>query len=74
MFNRFEETDMSTAVLKAEIFVHPAHAAGRTATALRSLMQAWEQEAAPDEEESEAELMVLMSGMVSPDAMRLDGE
>ena len=74
MFNRFEETDMSTAVLNAQILVHPAHAAGRTATALRSLMQAWEQEAAPDEEESEAELMVLMSGMVSPDAMRLDGE
>lgn len=65
---------MSTAALNAETYVHPTHAAGRTATALRSLMQAWEQDGAADEEESEAELMVLLSGMVSPNAMALDGE
>jgi len=35
------------------------------AAALRSLMQDWEREGVVDEEESETELMVLLSGMVS---------
>jgi len=65
---------MNTAALNAEPYVHPARAASRTATALHSLMQAWEQDVAADEEEGEAELMVLLSGMVSPNAMALDGE
>jgi hypothetical protein len=37
----------------------------RRSTALRSLMQDWEQEVPADEGESETELMVLLSGMVS---------
>jgi hypothetical protein len=30
-------------------------------------MQSWEEEVATDEDESETELMVLLSGMVSPE-------
>ena len=65
---------MTTAVLDSNVFAHPAQAAGRTATALRSLMQDWEQEAVVEEEESETELMVVLSGMVGPYAPALDGE
>jgi len=39
-------------------------------TALRSLMQMWEEESA--EEESETELMVMLSGMVGPHATSFD--
>jgi hypothetical protein len=37
----------------------------RSAAALRSLMRSWERDGVVDEEESETELMVLLSGMVS---------
>ena len=63
---------MTTATFEANVIAHPARAASRSAAALRSLMQAWEQEVAGDEEESEAELMVLLSGMVSPEITTLD--
>ena len=65
---------MTTAVLAANAFTVPAQAACRTATALRSLMQLWEQEAVADEEESDSELMVMLSGMVGPHATALDAE
>ena len=38
---------------------------GRSAAALRYLMRVWERDGAVDEGESESELMVLLSGMVS---------
>jgi hypothetical protein len=52
---------------------HPARGSSRSGAALRSLMQSWEQEIPADEEESETELMVLLSGMVSPE-IRLLGD
>lgn len=48
----------------------PPRVTGRTALALRSLMQIWEEEL-DDDQESETELMVLLSGMVSPQATAL---
>jgi hypothetical protein len=45
----------------------------RTATALHALMQMWE-ETADEDEESETELMVMLSGMVGSHATQLDGE
>jgi hypothetical protein len=69
---------MTAAVIETSAFVLPANAIGRTATALRSLMQIWEQEAATDDDESEgeseSELMVALSGMVGSHATALDGE
>jgi hypothetical protein len=65
---------MTTAVLDSTVFPHSTAAAGRTASALRSLMRLWEQEAALEEEQSDTELMVMLSGMVGPHAMALDGE
>ena len=62
---------MTTATFEANVIAHPARGARRSAAALRSLMQAWEQEVAGDEEESETELMVLLSGMVSPEITTL---
>jgi hypothetical protein len=62
---------MTTAVLDINAFPEPAHAVGRTAAALRSLMQSWEQEVVVEEEESEAELMVMLSGMVGSHATAL---
>ena len=38
---------------------------GQSAAALRYLMRDWERDGAVDEGESESELMVLLSGMVS---------
>jgi hypothetical protein len=58
---------MTTATFDSNVISHPARAGSRSTTALRSLMQSWEQESATDEEESETELMVLLSGMVSPE-------
>jgi hypothetical protein len=58
---------MATSTFSSNVIPHPARAGGRSATALRSLMQSWEQEVATDEDESETELMVLLSGMVSPE-------
>ncbi len=65
---------MTIAIAANNVFPHPAQTAERTATALRSLMQLWEQEAGVEEEESDTELMVMLSGMVSPQATALDGE
>jgi hypothetical protein len=65
---------MTAAVLETNAVAFPAQAAGRTATALRSLMQIWEQEAVTDDEESESELMVMLSGLVGSYATALDGE
>jgi hypothetical protein len=41
-------------------------------TALRSLMQMWEEDVA-DDQESESELMVMLSGMVGSHATAIDG-
>lgn len=60
-----------TTAASNNVIPHPARAAGRTATAVRSLMQIWEEEVSVEEEESETELMVLLSGMVSPEATAL---
>ena len=65
---------MTAAVLDMPLFQRPVSAAGRTATALQSLMQEWEREAIDEEEESEAELMVMLSEMVSPSALSLNDE
>jgi hypothetical protein len=58
---------MTTATFDSNVIPHPARTGSRSATALRSLMQSWEEEVATDENESETELMVLLSGMVSPE-------
>ena len=47
----------------------PVRSPGRNATALKLLMQAWEQDAVAEEEENESELMVMLSGMVGSHAM-----
>ena len=57
-----------------DVILHPAQGTGRAAAALRSLMQIWEEEVSVEEEESETELMVLLSGMVSPEATALGDE
>ena len=58
---------MRSMTLQIDAATQPAQVRSRSAAALRSLMQAWEQEVAADEGESETELMVLLSGMVSPE-------
>jgi hypothetical protein len=64
---------MTTAALSSQPFV-TVHPAGRNAAALRSLMHSWEEEAVVEDAESEAELMVMLSGMVGSYATALDGE
>ena len=64
---------MTAAVLDMPLFQRPISAPARTPTALQSLMQEWEREVI-DEEESETELMVMLSGMVSPSALSLSDE
>lgn len=64
---------MTTAVLDSTVFPH-ATVPGRNASALRSLMRLWEQEAVVEEEQSDTELMVMLSGMVGSYATALDGE
>ena len=49
----------------------PAFPRAAKPTALRSLMQMWEEEAA-EEQESESELMVMLSGMVGSHATAID--
>ena len=49
-------------------------AIGRTNAAIASLMQMWEQDAAVDDDESEIDLMVALSGMVGAHAPALDDE
>jgi hypothetical protein len=58
---------MTTATFDSNVIPQPARGDSRSAAALRSLMQSWEEEVATDEDESETELMVLLSGMVSPE-------
>jgi hypothetical protein len=67
-----EEDNMSTATLSLDPFVPELPAATRASGALRSLMQMWEQEHVQDEAESEADLMVMLSGMVGSYATSLD--
>jgi hypothetical protein len=62
---------MTTATFDSNLIPHTARPGSRSAAALRSLMQAWEQEVPGDEEERETELMVLLSGIVSPENMTL---
>jgi hypothetical protein len=64
---------MTAAVLDTPLFQRPISAPGRNATALQVLMQEWERETV-EEEESETELMVMLSGMVSASAMSLNDE
>jgi hypothetical protein len=55
--------------MTTNVISHSAiQSASRTATALRSLMQIWEEDLATEEGESETDLMVLLSGMVNPAA------
>jgi hypothetical protein len=58
------------AAMTADAF--PAFPATAKPTALRSLMQMWEEEAAVEEHESETDLMVMLSGMVGPHATAID--
>jgi hypothetical protein len=73
--NSHRETTVTTAALN-NATPYPAQAAGCTAAALRSLMQIWEEEVSLEEieEESETELMVLLSRMVSPEATALGND
>jgi hypothetical protein len=64
---------MTAAVLDMPLFQRPISAPGRTQTALQTLMQDWEREAI-EEEESETDLMVMLSEMVSPAALSLDDQ
>jgi len=65
---------MNAAALESPFFPRPIAAPGRTAAALQSLMQDWEREEALEEQESETDLMVMLSGMVSPSATSLGDE
>ena len=62
---------MTTATLTADAFF-PAFPTTAKPTALQSLMRMWEEETAVEDEESESELMVMLSGMVGPHAMAID--
>ena len=64
---------MTAAVLDMPLFQRPISAPGRTQSALQTLMQDWEREAI-EEEESETDLMVMLSEMVSPSALSLDDQ
>ena len=63
---------MSTAILTADALFPAFARSPAKPTALRSLMRMWEEDAPIEEEESEAELMVMLSGMVGPQATALD--
>ena len=63
---------MTTATMTLDPFAPELPAATRASGALRSLMQMWEQEHVHDEAESEADLMVMLSGMVGGYATSLD--
>ncbi len=56
-----------------EAFAPSPVAATRTTAALSALMQMWE-ETSGEEEESESELMVMLSGMVGSHATSLNDE
>jgi hypothetical protein len=65
---------MSTAIVTVNDFIPQIPGASRARSALQSLVQMWEQEHAAEEPESEAELMVMLSGMVGGHATSLDEE
>ena len=65
---------MSSIALHADPFPPQFAPTARTANALQSLMRMWEQETSAEEEESETELMVMLSGMVGSHATRLGDE
>ncbi|HEU5283870.1 MAG TPA: hypothetical protein VFU53_08655 [Burkholderiales bacterium] len=65
---------MSSIALHADPFLPQLAPGTRTASALRSLMRMWEQETPAEEEESETELMVMLSGMVGGYATSLGDE
>jgi hypothetical protein len=67
---------MQAALLAPDLLLPGFAAPSRQAkpSALRSLIQMWEEEPQTDEEDSETELMVALSGMVGAYAMALDGE
>ena len=62
---------MNAAAAAAEA-LFPASPVSAKPTALRSLMQMWEEEPATENEESETELMVMLSGMVGSHATAID--
>ena len=59
------ETNMITSTFDDNEILPLPLPGGRSAAALRYLMRVWERDGAVDEGESESELMVLLSGMVS---------
>lgn len=59
------EKNMITSTFDEDEVVAPPVTRHRTASALRRLVRDWERNGAVDENESETELMVLLSGMVS---------
>jgi hypothetical protein len=63
---------MSTAAIALNELAPELPAAMHAPSALRSLMQMWEQDDASDHSESEADLMVMLSGMVGDYATDLD--
>jgi hypothetical protein len=68
------EIAMNAAAFEPPFSPRPSSAPDRTAIALQTLMHDWEREQVIEEEESESDLMVMLSGMVSPSALALDGE
>jgi len=65
------ETNMNTSTFDDnEILSIPAPS-DRSTAALRSLMRDWERDGALDEDDSETELMVLLSGMVNASDPRM---
>ena len=59
------ETTMITSTFDDKDILPPPVPSNRSAAALRSLMRDWERDGVVEEDESETELMVLLSGMVS---------
>jgi hypothetical protein len=59
------ETNMITSTFDDNEILPLPVPSGRSAAALRFLMRDWERDGVVDEGESESELMVLLSGMVS---------
>ena len=64
---------MPAALLDLPLFESPNSVPRRNASALKTLMHAWEHESA-DEEENEADLMIALSQMASPAALSLNDE
>ena len=60
---------MITATIEGDETRAPSLSTAQSTSVLRSLMRDWEREGAADEDESEVELMILPSGMVSEPAV-----